>query len=268
MENNKTKAFIINFFKLILVCIVWSLFCSNPTDNYIYVLFVEPFVLYLPLALVTIGVFLECLSAFFDESINKRISIFSKCITGIAILLSISMIMIFNVSKAKDVNKQKNIAAESKYQVENFAKTPEMIEDSSYHYEGSNFFAFSNSFAFHKDQGYICEEDRLFDLSISAYEFENITPLFHKKIQKYLIDRYIEGHFKYLGANAKKITGEMNEKKYTYCLYTRNDGNRKYSYFFIIVEDKEDISSLMIDTYYVDNYSIDVSSIIEKMCAD
>ncbi|MGN0519880.1 MAG: hypothetical protein ACI4LB_03995 [Candidatus Fimenecus sp.] len=266
MSQTQTKVFLSAVFKIFVLCLAWS-FSMKKADgfNAICAFVWKPFVLYLPLALITIGILIGCVADFLDDHIQKRIQKLSAIVIAFAIIVFMAMIFLLGKSNLKDINRQKNIASMDKYQVEHFAVTPELIEDTEISAEGSNYFAFQNSFCFYTNQRYVCAEEKKFDLELSAYELENIPRFCFQKMDRLLTEQYFERHFRYLGVTCKQISGEQNGKEYIYANYERNDKATKYNYFVILVKNENQISLLALETYYIDHYSIDIPSIIEKM---
>ncbi len=270
MSSKKVRAFMLLFAVLILLCIIWSFILEDKMgENYTFVLLFEPFVFLLPLSICTAGILLGLISFFFENKSRNKLQISSIVIISTGILCSIVTLIVIGVCSNQEKNIQKNIATEEKYQIQNFVSTPDLVEDKQYSiYYGSNYIVLGKSFAYHTEKEYNSSSDDMFNLEISAYEFENIPPLFTHKLQSYLIDEFFRWRVRIGYYEGKKVTGESNGKKYTYYLSVHEDEKRDYSYFAILVEREDAISLLMLSTYYTDNYGIDIQNIIEKMCAD
>lgn len=270
MNRKAVRAFIPFVVILATLCAIWSFVTEDKIgENYIFVFLFEPFVVYIPLGICTVGVLLGFISFFFQERTEKRLRIFSLIAVGFGFLFSIVSLILIGTSTNRDEMVHKNSVAEQKYQVQNFAETPILEEDTLYNqYIGSNYIAIGNHFAYHTEKEYVCNDDDLFSLEISAYEFENVPRLFRRRMKNYFTDEYFRWRTRIGYYDGKTFTGENSGKDYTYYLSVHEDEKRNFSYFAILAEDDNSVSLLMLSTYYTENYNIDISKIIETMCSE
>lgn len=269
MNSKTVRTFILFLGVLIGICMVWGFVLEDKLGtDYTFVWFFYPLVVYIPLAICTVGVLIGVVAFLLEGRQRKQVRIASFAVIGVGVFCSFAALMIMAHSTVKEEIRQKNIAAEQKYQVQNFASTPELSEDQEYStFNFSNHIALGNRFAFHTERNYVSDDDELFSLEISAYRFENISRLQSRRICKLLIDDFFRWKARIGSYRGEKVEGEANGKEYTYYVSVHED-NRSFSYFAILVKDKDTVSLLSLRTYYTQDYSIDIEHIIEEMCAD
>lgn len=264
MSNKTVRAFFSLLVKIIFLCIVWGFFLQDKVgENYVIVFFYYPFIIYIPLIICSIGIVLECISGFLENTIRKQLKIVS--VVTIVLGLVVSIVSLFSISSynQREENIQKCVLLDQKYQVQNFVITPELTEDTSYRNIGSNSIALGNSFAYHTEMHY--DGNDSFSLEISAYEFQNPPWLYTKKIQDYLEKEYFHWTVRLGYTGGERVEGDNNGKHYIALSNTCLDDMKNYSYTVVLVQDEDNISLLMLKTFYKKDYKVNVTDIIEQM---
>lgn len=273
MMNNKTvRAFFPSFFCLVFLCIVWGLVLQDKIgENYVLTFFYMPFIVYIPLAVCSIGIILWCVSSFTENKIQKGFRISAISLIALGIVFSFASIIGISAYNKTDKNIQLRASLNQKYTVQNFAETPALVEDSSYQNIDSNYIALGNAVAYHSEKNYICNTDKWFSLEISAYEFQNPPKIYKNRIQKYLEKEYFHWTARIGYSGGEYLKGEKNGKQYVLYSATHSDDTytgetRNYSYIAILVQDEDNISLMMLKAYYTKDYDVNFFDVIEKMC--
>ena len=270
MSSKIVRTFMLFLGIIILLCLVWDFVLEDKMGrNYIYVWFLDTLVVYIPLAISTVGILVWVASFLFEDKLKKRVRTASFTVIGVAVLFFFSAFITIQTSTYSDENKQKYVAAEQKFQVQNFVPTPELKEDLFYSRPNKlNHIALGSHFAYHVEKDYKSKEDDLLSLEISAYSFEKISKLSSRRICRLLTDEFFRWKVRIGSYDGDSVSGEANGKEYTYYVTVKEDEYRDFSYFAILVKDDDSVSLLMLRAYYKQDYSIDIEDIIEKMCAD
>ena len=270
MNSKIVRTFMLFLGIIILLCLVWDFVLEDKMGrNYIYVWFLDILVVYIPLAIGTLGILAWVASFLFEDKLKKQVRMASFTVIGVAVLFFFSAFITMQASTYNDENKQKYVVAEQKFQVQNFVPMPGLEEEPYYGRPGiSNHIALGSHFAYHVERHYKCDKDDLFSLEISAYSFEKISKLSSRRICRLLTDEFFRWKVRIGSYDGDSVSGEANGKEYTYYVTVKEDEYRDFSYFAILVKDDDSVSLLMLRAYYKQDYSIDIENIIEKMCAD
>lgn len=273
MINNKTvRAFFPFFFSLVFLCIIWGFVLQDKIGkNYVLTFFYMPLILYIPLAICSIGIILWCISRFTENKITKRFRISAISLILLGIIFPFISLVCISIYNKQDKNVQQCTLLDQKYAVQNFADTPELVEDLSYPNIYSNYIALGSTFAYHSEKNYICNTDKWFSLEISVYEFQSPPQIYKKKLQKHLEKEYFHWTARTTYSNGEYVKGEKNGKQYILFSITHSDDTytgetRNYSYIAILVQNEDNISLMMLKTYYTKDFYVNFSDIIEKMC--
>lgn len=260
MNNQKLRGVLTLIGKIILLCIIWNFALKDDTGTYyIYTFVYKIFTIYIPLIIATIGILLSAVTTFINNRAEERmIRLCSIAIVLVAFLFSIITFFTIGTSSAKEETIKKKTASENKYQVENFTITPKLSDDMEIRATGSTTFSLGTYFAYYTNQRYVSEDDSLFHLEMNAYELEDIPNGCTNVLSKYLEKNYFK--------NPTAIE-EYDGKKYMYYYEEGDNQARKYSYFLIFVQNGNNISLLELSCFYVNDYHVNISSIIDKLCS-
>lgn len=267
MNSKTVRSFLTSFITLFFLCIIWGFALQDKIgENYVTVFFGEPFAIKIPLTICSLGILLGCICGFLENPIKKRFRNTSIIIITLGLIFSLISVLAISIYSNQQENIQNSIELDQKYQIENYANTPMLTKDPSYKNIDSNFIALGKTYAYHTETNYVCKEDDMFSIEISAYEFRNPPRIYTKKIIDHLQKEYFQWITRIIYTDGEVSTGECNGNEYKYYFTTHTGERRNYSYFALLVQKEDSISLLMLKAYYTTDYEISIRNIIQKMC--
>lgn len=235
-----------------LLCLIWTFVINffGDTVSYIFIYYINPFFVYLPLAVLTIAVILFVISLFFNKS--KFVKIISGSLVVLTFIYLGIMGGLFVTSRNKAEMLEESETTQKLFEASSLIKpeqkftacTDDPIYDETFWIASGNMFLYNGEHQFEL----INDNDKRADVTVEAYYFKNYPKILHKKLIKDLKDTYFYNDYRTYHIEVRKrdvIEVQHDGIRYYYC--NKDERYQNYSnftnkvYFAAVIEYESDI---------------------------
>lgn len=244
----------------------WS---GNRSDYSPASLVVDPFVLYIPVVIITVGLVFFIVSLFVDKVKSKRaLKITAICVAAFGVAFSVSSFVVFSHTTADTETKIYKEYLDEKFNVANYIDMDGYVQDDIY--KGNNVIcSIGDLSGYFNAESYSQSEASRGSIYVESYEYSGGTKLYRNIIKKRLENSYLSLEKDLSGKRIKYVDGTTGDYRYRYCCYTEKDNYWGNETKFTVIADGNDkiiLYRIMSDYKHAFGPEISPEQIIDKLC--